>query len=173
MFLLWFWFIILTLLGIGLLVAIISLAVATIYGAPFVPVSPSVAKRMAELAAVKKGGRAIDLGSGDGRIVIELAKCGASAEGYEIQPFLVWWSKLRIWREGLGGTAVVRRRNLWNVDCRGAAAVTLYAFPSMMPKLEQKLQRELSEGARVVSLSFLFPTWQPVYDDGRIRVYER
>jgi hypothetical protein len=171
--LLWFWFIVLLLLGAILVVALVSLVVATLTGAPFVPVSNKVAERMAELANLKPGDRAVDLGSGDGRIVMAMAKRGAQAEGYEIQPLLVWWSRWRIWRQGLSSKAKVGRRNLWTVDCSGARAITLYAFPSMMLKLEQKLQAELPTGARVVSLSFAFPHWQPVLTEGSIRVYEK
>lgn len=148
-----------------------SLVVATFTGAPYVPVPQNVARRMAELAEVNEGDRAIDLGSGDGRIVAALAKHGAMAEGYEIQPLLVWWSRWRLWRAGLAATTRVERKNLWKVDCSRARAVTLYAFPTMMLRLEQKLQKELPKGARVVSLSFAFPNWQPVLEEGKMRVY--
>jgi hypothetical protein len=173
MLMLCFWFAVLLLLAVFLITALISLLIATFRGAPYVPVPASVSRRMAELTSAGPGDKAIDLGSGDGRIVIDLARHGALAEGYEIQPLLVWWSRWRAWRVGLRQRTVFRHRDLWSADCSGAKAVTLYAFPSMMARLEEKLQRELPVGARVVSLSFVFPTWPPIYDDGKIRVYEK
>jgi hypothetical protein len=169
---LWFWVIFILAVLLVLCGTFISLVVATFTGAPFVTMSKGKAERIAELAGAKKGKSAIDLGSGDGRVVAALAKRGAVAEGCEIQPLLVWWSRLLLQVSGLGSRTSVRRGNLWKIDCAPYQIVTLYGFPSMMAGLERKLQSELQPGARVVSLAFRFPNWQPAREDGNIRVYK-
>jgi hypothetical protein len=140
-------------------------------GAPFIPMSWQQAKRMAELAQIKPGQRAVDLGSGDGRVMIALAKQGAIVEGCEIQPWLVLWATLRLRWAGVKGR--VRRGDMRQADCSRADVVTLYTFPSIMKELEIKLGRELKPGARVVSLTFPFADWKPVYQEGHMWVYEK
>lgn len=68
------------------------------------PYAPSVKNRldaMLDLANIQPGDKAVDLGSGDGRVVIAMAQAGAEAHGYEINPWLVLWSRYAIRRAGL------------------------------------------------------------------------
>ena len=64
-------------------------------GAPFVPSGRKHVRNMLELASLRPGDRLIDIGSGDGRIVLMAGKHGVEATGIEINPFLVWWSRLK------------------------------------------------------------------------------
>ena len=66
--------------------------IPTIHGAIYYPSSDPQIATMLDLAQIKKGERAVDIGSGDGRIVRALARAGAHAHGYELNPFLVFWS---------------------------------------------------------------------------------
>jgi Xaa-Pro aminopeptidase len=67
--------------------------VGGIRGAPFVLTGSRTVKTMTALANIQPGEKAADLGSGDGRILIAIARAGAEAHGYEINPFLVLWSR--------------------------------------------------------------------------------
>src|SRR5882672_3428464 len=69
-------------------------------GAPYVPSRKDSIKKMLVLANLKPGDKVVDLGSGDGRIVIAFARNGIDAHGYEISPALVLWSKLMIFALG-------------------------------------------------------------------------
>ncbi len=140
-------------------------------GAPFVPTRPSVVKRIIKLAGVKPGERAVDLGSGDGRLVIALARSGADAYGYEINLWLVLWSRWQIRRAGLGSRAKIIWGSFWRGSLKPYSLVVVYGIPRIMPSLEKKLQRELSPGARVVSSAFIFPTWVPKETDGGLYLY--
>ncbi|KAF6124230.1 hypothetical protein HJG60_004799 [Phyllostomus discolor] len=93
-----------------------------------------------------RSGKLVDLGSGDGRIVLAAHRCGLRpAVGYELNPWLVGLARLYAWRAGCAGSVCYHREDLWK-----------------LPLLEKKLQAELPEGARVVSGRFPLPTWQPV-----------
>ena len=70
-------------------------------GAPYIPSGEKEVDKIISLAKIKPGDRVVDLGSGDGRIVIGFAKQGTEAHGYEVNPILVLWSKLKILFSGL------------------------------------------------------------------------
>lgn len=142
-------------------------------GAPFAPTDRKTMNRMLERAQVKPGERACDIGSGDGRIVIALAKAGAYADGFEINPLLVWWSKIRIKRAGLSQKARIIRKNLWQTDFSPYDVVALFGIPYIMKDLGDKLLAELKPGARVVSNNFAFPTWEAASRQDGIILYTK
>ena len=139
-----------------------TILIPMLLGAPFVPIDPAVLKRMIALLQVRPGEKAADLGSGDGRVVIELAKAGAKAQGYEINPLLVLASRKNIKNAGVLSQASIRWKNFWTEDLSSFQVITLFGMPHMMRKLQEKLHRELKPGARVISHQFMFPDW-PVY----------
>jgi hypothetical protein len=99
---------------------------------PFVQSRQDVVDRMISMAyenGALRGSKAVDIGSGDGRIVIALAKAGFEAHGYEINLPLVVYSWCRIWRHGLSGTAFVHWESMFNVDFSVFAVVTWCAAP--------------------------------------------
>jgi len=141
-------------------------------GAPFVPTKRATVDRMVAVAGVKPGDRALDIGSGDGRIVIALAKAGAEAHGIDNNPLLVWWSRWNIRKAGLSGRAFIHWGNFWHHDFSPYDVVTLFGITQIMRRLERKLEKELKPGSRVVSNSFQFPTWKNVRKDDAVFVYE-
>lgn len=165
--------ILLVLLLFGLLSYLLYSALIHYHSAPFVPASRQRVRRMLELAQASPGDRVADLGSGDGRIVIAFAKHGVKADGFELHPHLVWYSRILAWLKGVSALTTFHRQDIFDVDYSNYQIVTLYVFPSMMSRLETKLQRELPVGAKVLSLAFPFPNWQPVDKHGSIYVYEK
>jgi cyclopropane fatty-acyl-phospholipid synthase-like methyltransferase len=161
------------LVAVAVLILALDLAVLwfVLRGAPFIPTKREGLERILKLARVKPGSKALDLGSGDGRIVIALAKAGAEAHGVENNPFLVWWSRRKIRRAGLEGRAFIHRADLWGYDCSAFDTVTLFGITHIMRRLGAKLDRELEPGARVVSIAFRFPRWEPVEQDGLVFAY--
>ena len=130
-------------------------------GAIFVPTDRRAVKEMIETLNIKSGDRAVDLGSGDGRIVIALARSGAEAHGYEHNPLLVWWSRHKIRKAGLSGRAFIHRGNFWESDFSKFTVVTVFGINYIMRALEQKLLKEGRDGARIASYTFAFPTLKP------------
>jgi len=144
-----------------------------INGAPFAPTTTAAVSRMLRLLQVQKGEKAIDLGSGDGRIVIALARAGAIAHGFEINPVLVWYSRLKISRAGFKGRAFIHRRSYWKEDFSTYTVATVFGMPYMMKPLQEKFMKELPSGARVVSNRFRFPDWHIDASEEKILLYRK
>lgn len=142
-------------------------------GAIYDPSRKEAVEKMVELAEIKPGEKSVDLGSGDGRVVIEFAKRGAEAHGYEINPFLVILSKRNIRKSGFKGRAFIHWKNFWKADLSEYDIITVFQVSFAMNKLEEKLKYELKFGARVISNYWRFPNWKPVRYEKDIYVYER
>ena len=128
---------------------------------PFVPTPDDVAVRMLELAKVGPADHVMDLGSGDGRIVITAAKrFGASGTGFEIIPHLVRQSRERARREGVEGKVKFLEQDLFKADLDPATVITLYLFPDVNLKLRPSLLA-LKPGTRIVSHDFDMGDWKP------------
>jgi 16S rRNA A1518/A1519 N6-dimethyltransferase RsmA/KsgA/DIM1 with predicted DNA glycosylase/AP lyase activity len=147
------------------------LTIAFITGAPFVPSQKKTAKKMVELAKISKNDTVYDLGSGDGRLILEAAQQTTKAVyGIEINPVLVWFTKLRILLSGQKNSRC-RWGNFWTTDLSDANIVFVYLLPWKMEALAKKLKHELKPGSRVVSNSFIFPNWKMISNDESLHVY--
>ena len=108
----------------------------------------------------------VDIGSGDGRIVIQAARSGFSAHGVELNRWLVYFSRWSAWRSGMRGQATFARQDLWKSDMSKFNNVVIFGVEQMMNQLESKLEKELVQGSVVVACRFKFPTWKPVEEIG-------
>ena len=163
-------FIVLAFLAIGLyLVFFVFFPIGR--GAIYDPSSRAEAEIMAGLADVHEGTRAADLGSGDGRVVIALARLGAEAHGYEINPILVAISRRNIRREGLSGKAHIHWGNFWRRSLSRYDLITVFQVGFVMARLEAKLRRELAPGSAIVSHYWRFPGLRPERTQGNIYRY--
>ncbi len=144
-----------------------------LFGAPFEPTSNKKMKKMIKLAKLKKTDKVVDLGSGDGRLVIEMAKHGVKeSHGYEINPFLVLLSKLKIKRQGLSKKAFIHWGNFWNKDLGKFDVIILFQFSTIMKRLKKKLKKELKKNSRIVSYHWKFPNWKPIKRLENIYLYK-
>lgn len=129
-------------------------------GAPFVPSQKKRIHTMVALAEIKAGKVCYDLGSGNGAVLFEAAKQGADARGIEINPFLVWFTRLRIKKSGLSNVAV-SCADFRNVPLFDADVVFLYLWPSTNASLREKLLRELKPGSVIISNAFTIEGMMP------------
>jgi len=130
--------------------------------APFVQTPIDVARKMLQVANLKPSEVLYDLGAGDGRIVILAAQeVGARAVGVELREDLVERARAEIKRLKLEGKVRIVRGNILDIDVSEADVVTLYLTSSGNEKLRPKLERELKQGARVVSHDFKMNNWKP------------
>jgi SAM-dependent methyltransferase len=133
---------------------------------PYVPTPMNVVDRMLELAEIKPGDVIYDLGSGDGRIVIEAAKrYGVRGVGIEIDPDLVAKARNNAFKENVEKIVEFRAQDALTVDVSEATVVMLYMLPEFNAKLRPTFDRELRAGARVVSHDFEIAGWTPVHTE--------
>ena len=162
---------VLIVLAVIFLIFIIWIA-TSFFGAPFQPSSNKELQQMIEILNVKKGQKIADLGSGDGKVVIEFAKKGAEVHGFEINPFLVWLSRRKIKKLGLEKKAFIHRKNFWKQDFSDFDIVTLFQIYYVMHGLENKLKEELRKGAKIISNTWRFPHWKSEKQIGKIYLYK-
>lgn len=127
---------------------------------PFVPATSTQVENVLRVLRARSG-TLVDIGSGDGRIVIAAAKHGFRASGFELNPWLVWYSRYRAWREGVHRSTSFHISDLWKVSFAQYSNVVIFGVPQMMEQLELKLASELPSTAKVVACRFPFPTWAP------------
>jgi len=131
-------------------------------GGPYVPTPPAVVEAMLKLANVGPKDYVIDLGSGDGRIVLAAAtKFKASGLGVDIDPELVDQANATARKLGVADRARFEVQDVMRADVRRATVMTLYLLPGMMTNLQKKLLAELRPGTRIVSHDFTFDKWKP------------
>jgi SAM-dependent methyltransferase len=119
-----------------------------------------IVERMMRMAEVGKDDYLIDLGSGDGRIVIEAAKRGARAFGVDLDPSLVKHATESAKAAGVGDRASFAVRDIFETDLSGATVVAFYLLPDFNAKLLPKLLR-LKPGTRIVSHDGGIADWPP------------
>jgi SAM-dependent methyltransferase len=130
-------------------------------GGPYVPTPLIVVEQMLALANVGKDDYVIDLGSGDGIIVLTaVQRMKARGYGVDIDPELVKFSNDVAKRLGITDRAKFEVKDIFQTDLSRASVLTLYLLPSMMASLQSKVFNELKPGARVVSHDYHFGDWK-------------
>ncbi|KFU92424.1 Protein FAM173B, partial [Chaetura pelagica] len=132
---------------------------------PFVPATATQVRNVLRMLE-NRSGSLVDIGSGDGRIVIAAAKRGFKAVGYELNPWLVWYSRYRAWRDGVHQNTKFCISDLWKVSFSHYTNVVVFGVPQMMPQLGKKLEEELECNARIIACRFPFPCWIPDHTTG-------
>jgi SAM-dependent methyltransferase len=117
---------------------------------PYVNTPIEVVERMLRMAEVHPGDYVIDLGSGDGRIVIEAAKRGARGLGVDLDPALVKLATRKAQEAGLADRARFEVKDIFATDLAPASVITMYLLPDFNVKLKDRLLA-LKPGTRIVS----------------------
>jgi precorrin-6B methylase 2 len=128
--------------------------------AVWVPTPDALVHKMLDMARVGPGDYLIDLGSGDGRLVIAAAKRGARALGIEYNAELVELSRRNAEAAGVAAAARFVRADLFETSFSEATVVTVFLPPSINLRLRPKLLA-LRPGTRVVSNTFNMGDWLP------------
>ena len=128
----------------------------------YVPTPMEIVNEMFSLSAVGPKDFLIDMGSGDGRIVITAAiRFGTRGLGVDLNPKLVELSKKYALAEGVTDRTEFLVQDIFLTDIQAADVVTMYLLPDVNLKLRPKLLRELKPGARVVSHDYHLGDWRP------------
>jgi SAM-dependent methyltransferase len=129
---------------------------------PYIPSTNLAVEEMLRLAAVTADDLVVDLGSGDGRIVISAARdYGARGLGIDIDPELVKLATDNARAAGVADRVTFRQGDALKAEISDATVVTLYLLPGLVEKLKPRLLAGLKPGTRIVAHDFGFAEWQP------------
>lgn len=127
-----------------------------LFGAPYLPTRRLKAKQALEILNLKEGEIFVDLGSGDGAVLIEAAKRGLICYGYELNPFIWLISFIRTIK--YRRTVTIKLGNFWNHKLPlNTKAVFVFLLDPYMDKLDKKLKTELKKGSTLISYTFMVP----------------
>ena len=129
---------------------------------PYVPTPQIVVDEMLKMANVTAKDFVVDLGSGDGRMILTAAKTfKANGLGVDIDSKLVDLSNKAAKSQGLDDRAKFIEQDMFKADISKATVVTLYVLPDFMEKLRPKLLKELKPGTRIVAHDYYMSGWYP------------
>jgi SAM-dependent methyltransferase len=126
----------------------------------YVPTPPHIVDEMLEIADVGPGDYVIDLGCGDGRIVIAAAKRGAYGHGVDLDPQRIKNSRENAFKAEVEDRVVFVQENIYETDFSNANVITMYLFPTINIKLRPDLLKKLKPGSRLVSHDFSMDEWK-------------
>jgi len=131
----------------------------------WVPTQQTLVDIMLDMAKVTSSDYVIDLGAGDGRIVIAAAKRGATALGIEYNPDLVELSRRAAIKEGVSEKATFKKADIFESDFSKATVITMFLLTSLNLELRPKIL-DMKPGTRIASNTFDMDDWIP--DETRI-----
>lgn len=132
---------------------------------PFIPATDSQISNILKIVKKSKPSTLIDLGSGDGRIVIECAKIGINSYGVELNPWLVLYSKISSRLSGIHRFAHFERKDLWKVNTSNYDNIVIFGVENMMSLLENKILKDCDKSGNsvtVIACRFPLPNWKPI-----------
>ncbi len=144
-----------TWLAIITVAVLICFAAVVLFGAPYVPTLKLQVQTALELANLKKGQTMLELGCGDGKVLVAAAKQGINIVGYELNPLLaaVAWLRTRRYRRQVR----VIWGDFWRKPWPEAEAIFTFLLPKYMDKLNKKVIRYEHKPVKLVSFAFKIP----------------
>ncbi len=163
---------IVTIILISLIIILAFVSYSHFFGAPWIPTPRRTVINMLNLARIRPGEVIYDLGSGDGRIIIDAARnFGAIAIGIEIDPIRFLWTKILIYKLRLQDSAEVLLGNFFNKDLSRADIIMIYLLQDTNLKLINKFVNELKPGTRIVTNTFTLPGFEILRQDKKAQIY--
>jgi hypothetical protein len=142
-----------------LLIALFPFGVGAVFGAPYVPLLPSLRDPILDLAGIQPGQTLVDLGSGDGSLLLAAAQRGVRCIGYEINPIL-WLISMYSTRH-YRHLVTIQLRNYWRCPLPSADVIFIFLIARHMTRLDAKLRTELTHPTTVISMTFAIPDRRP------------
>lgn len=141
-----------------------------LFGAPYLPTRRQQINDALDLLALKPGQTLLELGCGDGRVLLAAAKRGIRSVGYELNPLLV----LIAWAVTLRYRSLVKVRlgNYWHKSWPDADGVYVFLLDKYMQKLDRKLTNEFKKPVKLVSFAFKIPNKKPAKTRGGLFLYK-
>jgi SAM-dependent methyltransferase len=144
---------------IWLVLVLMALAICfggvLLVGAPYLPTLEPQVRAALDLAGLKTGDTLLELGCGDGKVLIAAARQGIKVVGYELNPLLVVlaWLRTRRYRRNVR----IIWGDFWRRPWPEAGAVFTFLLPKYMPKLDKKVMQYPHKPVKLVSFAFEIP----------------
>lgn len=140
-----------------------------LYGAPY---EKSKDEQIKIIIKFSKNSKTVaELGSGNGKIAIELAKKGIKIDCYEINPFLILLTKRKIKRLFLENKIKVKWKNFFKQNLSKYDTIIFFQFPTITEKLKNKFDVELKKGTKIISNYWPLPQIKPKKEENLIKLY--
>ncbi|KAH8268656.1 hypothetical protein KR026_011279 [Drosophila bipectinata] len=137
---------------------------------PYVPATTEQIQNVLSFLPRNTGGKLLDIGSGDGRIVVAAAQHNKAlkTDGVELNPWLVYYSRVAAMRNGVSKQASFFRRDLWKFNIKDYNYVVIFGVEQMMQDLEHKLIAECPHDAQIIACRFPLPNMEhaKIIEDG-------
>ena len=162
-------------IGAALLLAVMVI-VPALFGAPWHPISRRDLKRALDFCEASAGERIVDLGSGDGRVLITAAKdYGLVGTGIEIDPIKVWLANLRLRFAGVQDKVKIVRANIFDTDYGAADLLFIYLTHQALDKLFPDILEQLKPNVKILCYRFCIQGMTPdkVNADKTLFLYTR
>jgi SAM-dependent methyltransferase len=126
-----------------------------VFGAPFLPILKNNVKPAIKLVNLRPGQTLLELGSGDGRVLIAAAQAGLNVVGYELNPilFVISWIRTRKYRRQVK----IVLGNYWNKEWPEADAIFVFLLNRYMEKLNTRIVQTYANPIKLVSFAFKIP----------------
>ena len=154
-----------------LLILLICFSIVIFFGAPYLPTLKKEKLAAIELLDLKKGELMLELGSGDGRMLKEMAKKEVYCIGYELNPLLVLISRLICWPQRQFVT--IKWTNFWVEELPDASGIYVFLLDRYMEKLNAKIiNRKNKVPLKLVSYAFKVPKKKYLKKNGALYLYQ-
>jgi cyclopropane fatty-acyl-phospholipid synthase-like methyltransferase len=153
-----------------LVILMICFGGVLLFGAPYLPTLKPQVKAALELLDLKPGATMLELGCGDGKVLIAAAKQGINAVGYELNPIMaaVAWLRTRRYRKQVK----VIWGDFWQRDWPPADAIFIFLLTKHMPRFNQKVEEYPHKPIKVVSHAFEIPDRRPKRQKAGVFLYK-
>jgi len=148
-----------TVILVALLLVVACFVLVLLRGAPYLPtLGPQVATAL-DLIDLKRGQTLLELGCGDGKVLVAAAERGLKVVGYELNPILalIAWLRTRRYK----GRVTVICGDFWRADWPPAEAIFVFLLDPFMPRLHTKITQYSSKPVKLVSFAFKVPAKAP------------
>ena len=158
---------------IAVLVVLFCFSFVVLFGAPYVPTLTKQMNTALDMLDLAPGETMLELGCGDGKVLIAAAEKGWNVVGYELNPLLAAFAYLRTRRYGKRVKVVCK--DFWRTKWPEAQGIYGFILPKYMPKLHTKLMQDYRKPVKVVSFAFAIPDRSPkqVKDGVYLYIYNR
>jgi 16S rRNA A1518/A1519 N6-dimethyltransferase RsmA/KsgA/DIM1 with predicted DNA glycosylase/AP lyase activity len=140
-------------------VTLLSFSFVLLFGAPFLPTLKKQIDEALDLLDLKPGETMLELGCGDGRVLMAATQRGLSVVGYELNPILVIVAKLRTWPNRRSVTIIWG--DYWRLSWPPADGIFGFILPRYMDKLHKKITQYQYRPIKVASFAFEIPNKKP------------